>query len=279
MKSKDLLLLEDIYISMYSKNIIVEDNILNPDELIDYLMTPVNSDIRLSDDEKSLFRKWVSRDIKRKIASEPTPFRSYDPQKGAPEWHKSVKDGKVFKLPFSAEEGNYLTNILGNLIRDALLYFKAIDAKEKSKVLKITLQDASQRYKKIFAGNPKENVDYKVVMKFNDGFKIVKLLTALGYSYQGEEASNCVSPEMCELGNDEIYGLWNPNNKAKATIGLEPNTNKILELAAFSEKYAPYLFAFIKANNLIPTGPFVIGDEIFDDFPEYHEYLSLKGIG
>ena len=127
---------------------------------------------------------------------------------GGPKWYSSVKDGKIFKIPVQTiEEVDYLTYTLGNLVRDAMLYYKTVDKKEKSKVLKITLQDAIERYKKMFEGKPKENVDYKVVMGFDDGFKIVKLLSKKGYAYHGVGASNCVTPELYRAGHSQIYGL------------------------------------------------------------------------
>lgn len=277
MKCKDQLVLEQIYTS----KILNEDNLLNPDDLIDFLMMiSADMDRELTNDEKAIFKKWVGRDIKRKVAAEVTPFEPYTKEMGGPSWYNTVKDGKIYLRPSrSMEAADYAVYTLGNIVRGALLYYKMIDAKERTKVLKITLQDAYKRYKKAYADKPKENVDYKVVMKFTDGFKIVELLSRLGYSYQGKSASNCVSPEMCKQGNLEIYGLWNPNNKAKGTIALELNTNKILEVAVFSTKYAPYLFEFIKANNLVPVvGSFVGEDETFGDFPAYAEYLTSKGI-
>lgn len=275
MKSKDQLVLEQIYTS----TILNEDNLLNPDELIDFLTVDSDRDAELSDEEKVLFKKWVSRDIKRKVANETTPYRRYNKRMGGEDWYSTVKGGKIFKIPaINIDEMNYTVYTLGNLVRGALRYYKMIDATEKSKVLKYTLQDAAEKNKKMFASKPKENVDYKVVMNFDDGFKIVKLLTKLAYAYHGKGASNCVSPEMCKRGNDEIYGLWNPNNKVKATIGLQPKTNKIVEIASFSDKYAPYMFEFIKTNNLVPAASFIMGDELFDNFPAYAEYLASKGI-
>ena len=274
MKSKDQLILENIYTSI----ILNEDNLLNPDDLIDYLMQSVNSDTELSNDEKLLFKKWISRDIKKKVANETTPLRLYNKQMGGPEWYDTIKGSKIFKIPVKdIDESNYI-QVLGEIVKNALKYFKIVDAKEKSKVMKITLQAAGERYVQMFEGKPKENVDYKVVMNFGDGFKIVKLLSKLGYAYHGKGASNCVAPEMCKRDNDEIYGLWNPNNKVKATIGLKPKTNKIMEIASFSDKYAPYMFEFIKTNNLVPAASFIMGDELFDKFPAYAEYLASKGI-
>ena len=280
MKSKDQLILENIYTSA----ILNEDNLLNPDELIDFLVDWNHLDYNkeLSNDEKNLFKKWVSRDIKRKVAAETTCFRHYNKRMGGPKWYSTVKDSKIFKIPVQTiDEGDYLTYTLGNLVSGAMRYYKMVNEKEKSKVLKITLQDAIERYKKMFEGKPKENVDYKVVMRFDDGFKIVKLLSKTGYTYHGVGASNCVSPELFKTA--EIYGLWNPNNKVKATIGLQPKTNKINELASFSKKYTAYLFEFIKTNNLVPhrgsSDETIIGeDEVFNNFPKYTEYLASKGI-
>lgn len=277
MKNKDQLILENIYIS----NILNEDNLLNPDELIDYVMWNANNHREfkiLSDDDKNLFKKWISRDIKRKVANDVTPFRRYSKRMGGPEWYSTVKDGKVFKIPVKdIAEGEYLSK-LETLVFNAVKYFTEIDAKERSKVMKITLQDAIQRYDEIFGKMPKENVDYKVVMNFEDGFKIVKLLTKLGYAYHGKGTSNCVSPEMCKKGHTIIYGLWNPNNKPKATIGFDTSTpNRFGEVAAFSTKYAPHLFDFIKTNNLTPAKVHIIGDDLFRNLPQYDEYLKSKG--
>lgn len=277
-------LFENIYNSLQNVILINEDNILNIDDFVEFhfkLHVYYGNRIsQYSPEDTEIVVKWMTRELKRRVAADITPFSKYDTSYQGPEWYKEIEDGKVFIIPIETrEQGKYL-DIIGKDLTQCLTYFRSLTPKEKSKFIKLSMEEVLKRYKEEFVGKPQENRDYKVVMTFEDGFKIVELLTAKGFCYHGKKASNCVGPQMYTDHKEFyiIYGLWNSNNSVKATIGLDRETSKIMELASFSPKYHPYIFEFIKSRDLLPGVHGGLSDDILLRYKPYIEYLAAKGI-
>jgi len=275
-------LFEKIHNSLQDVNLISEDNILNIDDFVEFYVSQYvyygDRISKYSPEDTNIVVKWITREVKRRVATDTTPFSKYNSSHQGPEWYKEIEDGKMFIIPLSREEYEYTRTIDKDLFR-CLAYFRSLTPKEKSKFIKLSIEEVLKRYEEEFVGKPQENKDYKVVMTFEDGFKIVELLTAKGFCYHGKKASNCVSPQMYadHKENYIIYGLWNSNNSVKATIGLDRKRGTLNELASFSPKYYPYIFEFIKSRDLLPEVHGGLSDEILLSYKPYIEYLAAKG--
>ena len=64
-----------------------------------------------------------------------------------------------------------------------------------------------------------EDVDYDVVIDFNDGFKLVKLKTELAYKREGSLMAHCVSSYF-DTKNSSIYSLRDSRNMPHCTMEI-----------------------------------------------------------
>ena len=280
-------LFEKIHNSLQNVNLISEDNILNIDDFVEFFVKlnvyygPRGNRIsKYSPEDTDIVVKWITREVKRRVATDTTPFSKYNTSHQGPEWYREIEDGKMFIIPVQSREESVYLSTLNTDLAKSLTYFRSLISKEKSKFIKLSMEEVLKRYKEEFVCKPQENNDYKVVMTFVGGFNIVELLTAIGYSYHGKKASNCVGPRMYTDHKEDctVYGLWNSNNNAKATIGVNTKKGTIDELASFSPKYHPYIFEFIKSRDLLPGVHGGLSDAILLGYKPYIEYLAAKGI-
>jgi len=64
-----------------------------------------------------------------------------------------------------------------------------------------------------------EGIDYEVVIDFNDGFKLVKLLTKSAYSREGALMAHCVQSYF-DTNSGNIYSLRDSRNMPHCTLEL-----------------------------------------------------------
>lgn len=250
-----------------------EDNILNIDDLLSYAYDYISNEYKMD----ALFKKWVTREVKRYIATSETNFPTHTPNPNDPAWYKNVTNAKVFKYPVT--DTNFIS-FLKKITNCLQFYNLFMTDLEKGKLLKMTVEDVYKKYDDLMKGSLIEGKDFKTVLNFKDGFKIIKLLTPKAYEQHGAKASNCVSSGFfsnCDgklKSSTNIYGLYK-NTKAKATIGVDGN--KLSEVAFFSDKYRPYILEFIKKFNLKPDVYGGLSDEGLADWPPYEKYLDSIG--
>jgi len=89
-----------------------------------------------------------------------------------------------------------------------------------------------------------EGADYKVVKKWEKGFKMVKLLSKSAYELEGKRMSHCVSSYYGR--DDEIYSLRDKDNKPHATLSKSSQQIKGKGNGCIHPKYIKYVVEFLE---------------------------------
>lgn len=177
-------------------------------------------------------------------------IRPHEVKSGEPDWARNTVDFQGF----TQQEKNNILHIID--------YFNSLDNQNRSKIekepYKVIINKVAEWDKQLAANMEKaavvgeEGKDYETVMRFPDGFSIVRLISKEAYKNEGDAMGHCVGG-YCPDSGSIIYSLRSPKGTSHATIEY---INKAIrqikgkQNAAPIEKYRPYLIEFIKKNKM-----------------------------
>jgi len=109
-----------------------------------------------------------------------------------------------------------------------------------------------------------EGKDYKVIKKWRDGFRIVKLISKSAYSLEGKRMSHCVSSYFGK--EDEIYSLRDKKNLPHCTMSKSSQQIKGKGNGKIDPKYIKYVVEFLEE----------IGIEVRDSEMQNLGYVNIE---
>lgn len=175
----------------------------------------------------------------------------YTPQEHDPLWMKN-KDIFVFNQ-FNSEYTDYLNHVIDYLNTLNDIELKSL-YKEPYPVIVQKVQKWDEYLKKQQTKKQEdltEDVDYKVIIDFKDGYQFVELLSQKAYTREGNLMGHCVG-DYFEYKDEEgidIFSLFDKNQQPHCTI--ETQSRQYIQQIkgkaneAPKEKYIPYIKQFI----------------------------------
>jgi hypothetical protein len=178
----------------------------------------------------------------------------HDYQISDPEWVKNTFDFTYFDQN-TEEEIYHIIDYFNSLEEIDLkkIYKEPYEVIQK----KVADWDILLKKKQLTTKNDTvENIDYKVLKSYNDGYKMVQLLSKKSYDIEGNKMGHCVgSAGYFNKKNIVILSLRDSKNDSHATLEIK-NPNKIYQIkgkenSAPIKKYQPYIIDYIHEHKLI----------------------------
>jgi len=203
-------------------------------------------------------------------------------KEGEPEWAKKQGIYDFIEFNYFHEED----------LKHTIDYFEQLDDVELKKIYKQPYEIVTRKVDEWdeFLINQKalkdsqlaENVDYKTILPFQDGYKFIQLVSKKAYDVEGNQMGHCAA-SYADRKSTTLFSLKDPKGISHVTIEyIEYNTKwnkkgdgivqiKGKENAAPVKKYIPYIKAFIEK-----TGYPVLRDGSNIGMIEYSGYFYFK---
>jgi len=243
-------------------------NIINPEDIDEYLYSFASEAMDHHSEIYNLLHITVRRSISKdqdnlvKIAKLP---------QNAPEWMQNQWDvtGNNF---YEFRPAHNLTSKITH-IKDWLVsakhhneaFLQDLDNKGRPRSLVgmdiDSAYNAADRYfaklnKKLKVKEEKD--DTKTIMTFDDGYKIVQMLTENALDCESQEMGHCIGHGSYDAelksGDDLFYSLRDANNKAHATLHVQKSDNSLLQCKGKENnppvtKYLSYIQGFVEQKD------------------------------
>ncbi len=147
---------------------------------------------------------------------------------------KQVENGKIK----TQQEAEHMADYL------AQARYKSLDRATYEQIKKKTNEWLQNLIKKGKSIKLKANKDYKIVKKYKNGFKFVKLISREAYEREGKFMRHCVASYYGK--NDEIYSLWDRKNEPHCTISTNSQQIKGKGNGSIHLKYVKYVVDFLE---------------------------------
>lgn len=128
-----------------------------------------------------------------------------------------------------------------------LLKMSVVDAKRKS-------HEWSEKNKKKGNGLEDSKEDLSEFMTFDDGFRIVELLTKKAYQREGTLMSHCLGGYVVK-SNVSMYSLRDKNNQPHCTFEISKNGDQVMQIkgkgnGSIHPKYVFKVISFLEKNGM-----------------------------
>jgi len=203
-------------------------------------------------------------------------------KEGEPEWAKKPGIHDFIDFDYFHEEN----------LKHMVDYFEQLDDVELKKIYKqpyeivkrkVAEWDEYLKNQKALKGSDlAENVDYKTILPFRDGYKFIQLVSKKAYDVEGNQMGHCAA-SYADRKSSTLFSLKDPKGISHVTIEYIDNNTKwnrkgdgIVQIkgkenAAPVKKYIPYIKAFIEK-----TGYPVLQDGSNIGMIEYSGYFYFK---
>ena len=177
-------------------------------------------------------------------------------KEGEPEWAKKQDMCDFIDFGYFDKEN----------LRHMIDYFEQLDGVELKKIYKqpygivkskVAEWDEFLKNQKALKGSKlAENVDYKTILPFQDGYKFIQLISKHSYDVEGNQMGHCAAGYADRISST-LYSLKDPKRMSHVTIEVRDQNDqnggivqiKGKENAAPVKKYIPYIKAFIEKTN------------------------------
>ena len=250
MKFNELLLELNLYnrqplIDAINK-LLIDKRVIKPEIKNWFLKQYVNWFLSSTDDSKKLYWVYIQGD-------DITPH-TY--KEGEPEWAKKQGMYDFTRFPYFDEEN----------LKHIIDYFEQLDAVELKKIYKQPYEIVTRKVaewdeylknqKALKDSQLAENVDYKTILPFQDGYKFIQLVSKKAYDVEGNQMGHCAAGYADRISST-LYSLKDPKGMSHVTIEVRDQNDqnggivqiKGKENAAPVKKYIPYIKAFIEKTN------------------------------
>jgi len=198
---------------------------------------------------------------------------------GEPEWAKNT-----FDFVNLNKDKDKIINIISYFLDLPEIDLNKIKKEPYDQISKKVDKWNSQNNKKVESG--KEGIDFKTVMRFKDGYSIVRLISVKEHAREGEGMQHCMRDDPKHYCEDQyIFSLRDSKGESHITISAT-ETGAIMEIkgkqnARPKPKYIPYLREFIESSGMpvkvdgSGMGMVPYGDQFyFEDSPEWGHMLK-----
>lgn len=266
---------------MKIKEILLELNVVNTDEIKKEIASryvlPGSPEIQAWFNKQ--FYRWVINNEKlaHQIHKDSKYYRARNenyPGNKKYWWVKDALDNNqlIYKIEMNTRVQNQANRIYKWLFYiEGKVDFDSESRKIISKLPRLTVPEAikksnlhTKEMEQAQIDSVQQDKNYKVVMKFNDGYSVVKMLSGDCKDLEGDIMQNCITKNYKAGQKIILYSLRDPNNKAHVTIETIQNpmynrqpkkTKTTYETVVIAikgkqnrapiAKYVPYIKAFI----------------------------------
>jgi len=228
-------------------------NIVNKETVKEYLLE-LSKNIDIVE-----VKKWINSNLKNYIQEDlETVTKVTKYKESDPDWLKDgVKEGTALEVELKDGFKEKVLLILN--------YFNSLPTKELNKLSKVSFNVADTKSylwkQKITYENsqdiPEESKDVRIVRKYKDGYKWVKILTEKSLQREGILMNNCLKNDsdkytkVFNSGWAEFFSLRDDNNKPHCTLQVTDKTCigqiKGYSNGSLKEKYVLKLKNFIES--------------------------------